>query len=80
MQQNRRPDFFRQVLRELPVLVPAGVIFAVVQGGDLVDWLIGAAAVAVVGLGMGWLLYQRERLKQKPVRRTNHAKASKRSR
>jgi hypothetical protein len=65
----RKPNFARQVLREVPVLLPAGIIFAIVQGGAREDWLIAAAAVVVIGLGLGWLVYQRELLKLRPVSR-----------
>ena len=67
MQPNRRPSFPRQVLREAPVLVPAAVIFAVVQGGSVEDWLIAVAAVVTIGLGLGWLMYQRELIKLRPM-------------
>jgi hypothetical protein len=80
MQPNRRPDFWRLVLREAPVLVPAGVIFAVIQGGQLVDWLIAAAAVVVIGVGMGWLIYQREKIKQRPMPPRSAAKSARRRR
>ncbi len=53
MMQDRRPSFWRQVLREAPVLLPAGVIFAVVQGGSVQDWLVATAAAVVIGFAMG---------------------------
>ena len=80
MQQKRRPSFWRQVLREAPVLVPAGIIFAVVQGGDATDWLIAVGAVALIGLAMGWLMYQRELVKQRPISTRSTAGSRKRRR
>lgn len=76
----RKPNFLRQVLREAPVLVPAGIIFAVVQGGSLQDWLMATGGVLVVGLVLGWLIYQRELMKLKPTTRRPSARQTKRKR
>lgn len=77
---TRKASYLRNVLREAPVLVPAGIIFAVVQGGSLEDWLIAAAGVLIVGLSLAWLMYQRELIKLKPVVRRPAAKQAKRKR
>lgn len=67
--QTSPPSFRRLLLRELPVLAPAAVIFAIVRGAALSDWLISIALVAGVGLFMAWLAYQRELIKRRPMPR-----------
>ncbi len=72
--QKPRPNFLSLLLREAPVLVPAGIVYAIVQGGDLTDWLIAIGGVALVGFLMAVLLYNREGIKQRPMQRRPAAK------
>jgi hypothetical protein len=80
-QVPRRPRTFAQiVLRETVILAPAAVIFAVYQGGSLEDWLISIGAVALLGLGFGWLMHERQKLAAKSMPRAATRPAKKKRR